>query len=49
MPNTVIIKVIYMALDNIFIFHGQAMLMNGNDTIFTSGTHRSTVDHVGLF
>ena len=36
-------------LNNIFIFHGLAMLINGNNTIFTSETHWLTVDHVGLF
>ena len=38
-----------MALSNIFIFHGQTMLISGNITIFTIGAHWFTVDHVGLF
>ena len=29
----------YMALNNISIFHGQAMLFNGNSPIFTTEAH----------
>ena len=35
----------YMASNNIFTFHGQAI----NITKFTSGEHWFTVDYVGLF
>ena len=38
-----------MVSNNIFIFQGQAMFINGNNTIFTSGAHWFTVDLVGLF
>ena len=39
----------YMALNDILIFHGQAMLINGNNSIFTTEAHWFTVGHVGLF
>ena len=38
-----------MAVNNILIFHGQALLINGNNSIFTTEDHWFTVGKVGLF